>query len=497
MNLSKSRRLAALLALALTVSGISVPATDKTSRAADETTTATTTTISGAAAMAQLTDLINSTWTDDPSKQRDTLVEEFELVDESGQLEVYAAGILMAKDSKLKIAKYDANKDYSTELFALHPKKLDVYFYNMMMAGDRASEVKPAVSIKNVKEVRKTNDKKGIFTVKTVSGKTTSYTEYKVTFDKMKKSTTYSKTGKTYKKGSKKISKKVFDKYVKSYNKTKKLAFSKPDATMEPLEIKHELYLTNSIFVNSSSDTPTVLVYTKDDKTNPYVAFTGGNFPRTRYVFGKDEAKDWNAFRKENANPVKFVGVFDGIINSPSVYEITYTKNTELKEGQYIIDFADGADMYYEVIVDESGAAPQILTVTCINSMGVADERYTFTYDNIDYDGQIYEPGSFEEATAADSYVTSTGATVRTLTVDCAGTKKEIKTIGNYRFEPWTDATKGTFTVKNEPTGKSFSWMDLNMDTDDWNEANSLINPISDDGNSFGAPVSVLTWAAK
>lgn len=488
MKLSNSKRLAAVLALALTVTGISVPATEKASKAADATTATETT---GADAKAALTNIINATWTDDTSKQEDTYISKLNPVDESGKLDAYAGQTLLKKDSKVKVAKYDANGDYSLELFALYPKKLEVYYADFKMGGTQNDEVKPSKTIKNVKEVRKGSKKKGTFYVKTKSGKTTSYVTIKYDYDHTKATATYTQTGKTYKKGSKKITKKAFNKFLKTYNKAKKLSFKTPEAYATYHEFGGSIFMYKDLYAAHISDDVIVM------KPNPYIAYTCGTTPRVRYVFGKDEAADWNAFRKENINPIKFVTIFSGIIDSPSDYDIRYEQNAADKTGTYIVDYAEGGDNYYEVIVDESTATPKPTSVKCITSMGTTEEMYEFQYgDSIDYSGEIAEPASDMEATADDEYVKNVGCTVRTLTVDCAGTTKEVKTVSNYRFVPYTDTTKGKFTVKSDVDGKELDYMNLNLDTDEWYAAERVLNPESSD-SGFGQPTDKITWTAR
>ena len=496
MKLSKSRRLAAVLALALTVSGITVPVSDKTSKAETKVATTEATATSGAAAMTALKNVINSTWTDDPSKQEKTLIERRDPVDGEDKLEAYAGKTLFRKDTNVKVAIYDIDKDYSPELFALYPKKLELYFTDGRMGGRQNDNVKPVKTIKNVKEVRKGSTKKSTFYVKTVSGKTTSYVTFKYDFDKVKTTAIYTVKGKTYKNGSKKITKKVFDKFLKTYNKAKKLSFKTPEVYADFHSFGGDIYRTDTMAVSHVSDDTLVLIRSKEDKVNPYVAFTCGNYPRIRYVFGKDEAADWNAFRKENVNPIKFVTIFDSIINDPSYYDVTYTKNEAEKQGTYIVDFADGGDIYYEVIVDESTQTPKPVSVECISSIGTTEEMYRFHYgDDAYYDGEIYEPGSFEEVTADNNYVTNNGCTVRTITVDCAGTTREIKTTEQYRFEPWTDPAKGKLTLPID--GKDVDYMSINLDTKEWKAAEKILNPKTSDNSGFGQPTDKLTWTAK
>ena len=496
MKLSKSRRLAAVLALALAVTGVTVPAADTPSKA--DTKEATATTPTGSAAKVDLCNLVRKTFTVDPEKQTPLRIQKHELADEEIQLEAYAAKTLLKKNSKIKIGIHDADDNNNNEMFVLYPNKLTLYSYDMRMSGAQAPDITPFFTAKNVKEIRKGSKKKATFMAKIVSGKTTSYVTYKLDFDKVKKVSTYTQTGKTYKKGSKKISKKDFNKFLKTYKKAKKLIFSAPSPYADFYTYADSLYMDKDLYVSHIGDEITVLRHDKDDTEDPYKAFTCAN-ERIRYVFGKDQAADWDAFRRESLDPRKFIGILTSIQATPNEYDVSYVKDEAKKEGSYMITFSTEAgidgDTCWEDITDESGAEPKIKYVYEHTSIGTDYGYAEYLYgSDADVDGEIYEPGSDQEAYAAPSYLESLGYTARVLKVDYAGTVKDVKTSGSYRFVPYTNPAKGKFTLSIG--GKDLDYMDINLDTKEWDAAEKILNPVTNE-DDYGQPTDTLKWSAK
>ncbi len=490
MKLSKSKSISLLLSLALTASSIAVPASGAKANAEELPPP-----VSGTQAYESLKTIIDSTFVDNPDDQQTVRIQKKELAEPKELAEAFAANFLLQKDSKLKFAAYDLNKDDCIDLLAVYPNKLEIYTAGPEMIG-RMESYTPNVTIKNIKEIRKGSTKKGTFLAKEVKGKKTSYITYKYNGIKAKAQTTYSKTGKVYKKGSKKISKKAFDKYVKkTYKKAKKLSVKKPSPDVSIHVPKDYLYLSKETFVKKDSNGTLVMKHVSGEKTEHYKAYeySEDGIHRTRFVFGKDKVADWNAFRKEEVNPKKFVIAFSSLLSDPNQYEVIYTQDQETKTGTYEISFTPeyGADYYYTVIVDEKDATPKIKEINEIMSIGAIYESVEFLYgDDAEVDGELYEPGSDAEAYAEGEFA-SDATKVRTLTVDYEGTTEEAKTMSNYRFEPWTAAAGYTFIVGDK------DYLALTLDTDDWYAAERILNPDSGDAGGYAAPTETIKWTAK
>ncbi len=412
------RVVATFLSAALVLSGLAIsPA--RTTKAAEETTNESG---SQTAAEALTQDVLSA---DETTKNLEEgkrfRLQKYVLANQYYQLDYFANTVLGSKNSKLKYAIRDIDNQNGEDLFVMNGKKLSIYNYTLSMMNPNGGSIDPIKTLKNVSEARVKSAKKGLFTVKTKSGKTTSYVTYKMDFDYVSQKTSYSVKGKTYKKGSKKITKKAFNKYVKSYKKLSKLDMTKVDPTwgsMVMYDLSDTLYVTKDLtvldtdkFDVAGQDVSGSLVLRRDDgedATIPYKAF-GRLKDGTvyRFAFGADEAKGWNSLRAAVsgiASVVKPIGdMLKGEFKVVRDTEKSMPGNTVYK---LIFNDEEGleGDYYYEVNVDESSNPIVFKSVDCIDSCGVVEEQWKFLYgEEAEMDGEIYEPGLDVEAYGEDA----------------------------------------------------------------------------------------------
>ncbi|MBR1874419.1 MAG: hypothetical protein IJ807_05895 [Eubacterium sp.] len=526
---------AALLTLALAVSGIPAVGDGSSARAAAKSdivvkTVANEDTSSPVATNPPIEVVVAATATPEPSaapmsdKQRLSYVIESANIDnenklfhdfyvqrkilrnQDGQLAAFAADKLMISNAKVKVSLCDLDGDGFAELFALYPnKKLEFYEYDYMMAGVRMDEVKPLLTLKNVKEVKK--GKKSTFTVKQVNGKKTTFTTYKYSYTKVKKTSIYTKKGKVYKKGSKKIKKKAYNKYVKSYKKLKKVAFAAPDENATVFKDADYLVVNDDECIRKMDitdenyrdkvDEILVVKNDKDDAADPYKAFKykvmgegETEVDETRYVLGKDVEKDWKIFRSKNMNPCDFIEIFRAFVSDQESYDVSFNGDETTGAGVYQLTVVapDGAeaDMYYEVIVGNRDGVLVPERVAVIDSVGVTSDIYEFNY-GVEYDGQRYDPLALHKYYANAEYVEDMGKTVRTLKADIEGTVKEFKTVNDVRFELYT------FDKYYVPVGdKQIDVTQISEGGDDYNAVDSVLNPDSGDVGYLDASATVI-----
>ncbi len=150
-------------------------------------------------------------------------------------------------------------------------EKMDMYSY------------KKATAVKNFKEAKKVEHS---VVVKSYKSKKTTYTTFIFNGTKIKKSTVYSVKGKTYKKGSKKISKKTFNKFLKEYKKNKALKFSavpEPDGYYDNTGF---LYVSKKLMLKKHYRFVDVLVDDSNDAENRYKVMTQSPDRPLRTILG-------------------------------------------------------------------------------------------------------------------------------------------------------------------------------------------------------------------
>lgn len=406
------------------------------------------------------------------------LIQKQVLTSEENQNLVFAQETLSKKNKKVKVFSKDLDGDGSPELLALYPnKKLEIYTYDMGMLNGY-SKIKPVCTKKNVKEVRKQGKDKITLVISEKKGKKTTYTKYKYSFMKLKK------------KGKMK---------AKAFKKLKKVPFETPVPGLQSMyDYSDYLYATNGLYVVSTEAensvdiyNNTVLRYDKDDKENPYKAF-GGGIDNYRYVFGADAEKDWKSLVEKMTSLREFC--------APIKIVAANSKNFKITAGEPQNGFAtfnispvdeDGseADYFYRLIVDEKNS--HLEAVEEWLSAGIVKERYDFMYGaKADYDGEIYEPGKDAEAYADPDYIKATGLKVRTLIVNYAGTKKEVKTASDTAFYFWSTTGKFSATIEGKEVPDILA---LKPGTHEHYMANELVNPSSGDVGYLD-PTGEITW---
>ncbi len=218
---------------------------------------------------------------------------------------------------------YDINKDGQNEMIITYPAGVrmgaDIYGYDS--AANKVSRIK---SLSGVSEIRKDTKKKQIVVLASSGAKNYSYTAYKYDGKKIKKSTTWSRNKRTYKKNKKKITKKAFNKQEKSFSKLKILSFKKIPATeFEDLKLSDVSYWSKDLYYNEAylGDVLSTTIMQKGnaESQDKYLAY---NFSYTRnkngeygsdpssivrYIFGPDvvnpktgktyQQQDWEQFR--------------------------------------------------------------------------------------------------------------------------------------------------------------------------------------------------------
>ncbi|MBO6108604.1 MAG: hypothetical protein J6P16_04265 [Eubacterium sp.] len=436
--------------------------------------------------------------------------QKLELGNSDIQMKAFVAKILFPANKKVKYGLCDINNDGMKELFLFDGKKVDVYEYSEDMANMVATKdgsvgsVGSKEAIDNVIETRVKSKKKATFTVKQKKGKLTSYTTYKFTFEIIKKGVTYSKKGKTYKKNNKKISKKAFNKYVKSYKKLKKIKKLTPypfDGNMytstDFVYFTKDLYEVSTTEEDADFSSHLIVRHDANDKTNPYKAF-GEGISNFRVVFGADVEKDYNSFLNTHVSITKICAPLKSIMNGDGEYIVSgYEKQEAAKQGVYYINFNDPeseADFGYSVFVDESGNEPVLTTVQEIDSNGLRNELYyIYKGAEAEIDGEMYTPGLDAEIYADDEYIKATGEKVRTLAIDLAGTKTEAKACADSKFVLYSST--GTFTVP--VNGKDVDVSKVKNDSDEYYAIDRVLNPDSGDAGGYGAPQAEVKWVKK
>ena len=494
---------AVALAAAVMISGSAIPVAQ-----AEETTPATQ--ISDKEALKQIVEKNNQANMNLTGSDK-VMIQKEVLTSPENQMAAFAQLTLLAKNKKVKYTVYDINGDGTPELVALYPNgNLEVYSYDEQLIRNGEKTPKPIGTVKNVKEFR--SDKGSKFAVKTVKGKTTSYTTYKFSITKLTKSTTYTKKGKVFKKGKKKIKKKAFNKYVKSFKKLTKKSFEKADVgyVMPLMDQVGFLLMDKDLFVMNKTAEDTGdslrLVFRKDsdDSGIPFRAFSEVNGEGRRLIFGPDTVdkasgdgktyleEDWTYFRDANFSLYNYIPALAELDH----YTVTKKSNEANAYDEYIVDYSeDGieADSYLSVIVgtDENNK-DKILEVNDIMSVGLVSCGYNFSYGtDIEIDGEIYSPG-------LDSMVYANAVTyelpTRQLTIDYNGETKMIMSDKAVRFCPCSKY--GTFSMDGVTiTPPTTFFSEYNEDIEKYDK---LMNPVVDENGFATLPsedgVGKLSW---
>ncbi|MBR6229735.1 MAG: hypothetical protein IKQ97_08365 [Eubacterium sp.] len=225
-----------------------------------------------------------------------------------------------------KYALYDINKDDDTEMFLRFDGKkkntvmvyrYDTYDFSVACLGEYAG----------VSNVYKNTKKKQIVIVTAPSKKKKTITTYKIASSgKLKAASTYKQSGKTYKNGSKKISKNEFNKFEKSVKKMPEIKFGSIPKDDYSYEVEDECFYGKGIYWRSVEDEvarESFFMTVGDSSVAPqdkYLAYSysydlvgwheySSEPGLTRYVFGPSVAdpktgktyqqEDWEAMGKE------------------------------------------------------------------------------------------------------------------------------------------------------------------------------------------------------
>lgn len=400
------------------------------------------------------------------------LMESYRISDTADCAEAYA-GVLAASQPGLKYYVKEASD--SVLLFTLQKKNFSLYSITSNVAHE---PIGAAAAVKNVKEVR---IKGSNLTLKQVSGKKTSYITYKLGPSPSKKSV-YSVSGKTYKKGSKKITAKAFNKYVKSYKKM--TALTKKFAAANAVEATEYTFYTKAAAANYSEKlywknetllgTADRFAYEPDNKVNPYQAHfeVNGDY-YSRYILGPTgstyEAEAWNKLVRYQMDPDNTTFDFYGEIADGSLNNLTevnpdftvaspYADGTDEKLTRY--SFSSGPDVIDYVGVNSAGKVAYLAWGT---EGSEPEEKIIISYDR-QYDGQFMDP--MGAVACYPDGQNDIGVGTRTLNIGYEGTNKDLKgwtvtTSSNVilvfpTFDRDTSKTKSNFYFKNADGTKSF-----------------------------------------
>lgn len=405
-------------------------------------------------------------------------VQNSKLVAPQYQNYVYAQKNLRKKSKKVKVStSVDVNNDGAPELLALYPNgTLEIYSYEDKMASIFGDKVKPVATVKKVKEVRIRDKKKGLIAIKTKNGKSA---VYKYSILKLEKKSAIK---------------------AKAFKKLKKIKFEKLRSGVDSLyDETTYMYAAHDLFVDKYFDdvnnvtTTFVTRYDKDDKENPYKAF----FERPevnlsgRVIFGPNEEADWKDVKKvvslKNYIPV-FKDLFKG--NNVEVSNGKLDEKTGLTQYDLVYGSEDGSesDYFYRVFVYEKDSpVPVFSAIELLTSVGVVTDRVDFYYGaHADVDGEMYDPALSAKVYADPEYAKATGEKERSLTVDYAGTKKTIKTLGDTCFVFFSST--GTFTA-------NVGGQETDLTTHSVDDIVKIIYPTGSPGSTTNP--TVITWKAN
>ena len=441
------------------------------------------------------------------------LIQHEEIVDIDEQAAYYADFALSGPETKYYVHQFGKKQSIFPIFFTLEKKVLKFYNYDEKMVnifGD--FKAKPLLTLKNVTGVMLKDAKKALYTVKIKKGKTTTYKTFKLDFESVKKNgPVYTQKGKTVKQGKKKISKKKFDKIMKNVKEvdwSEGTGFSKLYTTSEFLYMTKDQFVLRRELLTKEGEKQNprqflthVLRYDKEDTVNPYKAF-GAMPDNTKYrgVFGADEKADWERVRDLTMDPITFIQPLRDALD-PTKTTVSKSPRSTGRDTIYCItpklddDDAVEGDAYWEVHVDESEDIPRLTSVEWMTSIGVVEEQYVF-YNDKDavVDGEIYEPGSDAECYASEDYVKATGAKLRTLKVNYAGTEKEVKTTEGVEFRFFSP--NGKFTGKVNGTEMQLSGKEAYEKREEINKALNPETGKTDSGSRlFGeSTITDLKW---
>ena len=384
--------------------------------------------------------------------------------------ETYAGAY--AKSKGLSSIKFNVlDKADPVILTTLGKKQLDVFYVDRNVVHE---PVPATVTVKKVKVVKK--DKKRIIVLQK-KGKNTTYIIFKIKPGKLKKVATYSKTGKKCKKNNKSISKKKFNKFVKKFDKLKKLPMKSVSA-MEPYfyDERGSYFYKKDDYMFSLDDSTIRLVHEPTDKEDEYKIYEedqkedGGTYV-FRYILAPNVAPAGSSVTYQQAMWKKtFSTYFDFSESSSSIhfwYDIEAGKypiksctvqtgfdkqvedNKTVKVTRYtlLFDFPGDEIMGYEAqsdmkatidVFEEGAYKGKVMSF----EFGMEDyepgTRYTFWYDEkAEYDGQYMDPLSY--TMCYQSGTISANVPKHSMTINYTGKNPAIKswTIesdGNVRF---------------------------------------------------------------
>ena len=408
-------------------------------------------------------------------------------------------------DKTAKADTYNINDDNYLELFVRHSKnkKYEIYCFD-----PNTYDVPLMKTVKNVLAIYEQSKKKQIV-IYQKSGKKKTYTAYKKSGKNLKKVVSYSYTGKKYKKNSKKITKKTFNKYVKTLSKLSKIKPTKIDDKMYGgYQDATKTHMEKDYYVNSIWDYEDLIKYThvfsKDDAGN-YVSYgfdnilsptdEGGNLEEietptesVRALFGPKIASDkLNGDTYQHADWKRLLQMLlgdkaavcpelrakdapdgaqraldfdkealDGDVTSEEVNETNGDDSTIYKAIRYKYHYTDMATKV--TVFAEGPYAGYIHDITTYTSSNGSDpyESTEFEY-NKEPEGQLFDPLITTGCIGTVDQLKEMGAPIRSITIEAANIpgytdtyRKTISVANTVKFVPATYTMKAQFYTIGE-----------------------------------------------
>ena len=433
----------------------------------------------------------------DMSRKEDILVQKSVFTSIDNRLAAFAQSYLVNKDKKLKYNVYDVNKDGTAELFALYSTgKMEVYRYDEIImqaiVDPSVKGVKPLGKVNNVKELRACNG--SAFMVKTVKGKTVSYTKYQFSLKRITK-------GKSYKPA--------------TYNKLKKRVFKKADVKVVTDiydDTDYRLMSGNAFYASTHSSlisdpVRTVFRYDKEDTLIPFKAFLELASVNQRLVFGPTEIdpksaekksymeEDWTYFRDQIFGLKYFIPYIRPIIEDKPDYNVKEVKESEDGLVSYeICKVTDGKESDEHTLVTikkDADGKKRVATIGYFKAGDLEATRlYVFRYgDKATIDGELYSPGIDSMMYPSDTYQGS----VRKFPIDCNGIVKNLVADKNTLFALCSKT--GVFNVDGTDIDYLFF---AKAEGDEYKRINGIVNPVDPKGGYLDIPTAdgagKITW---
>ena len=408
-------------------------------------------------------------------------VETESICGEKGQEEVFAKETLAGGTRSVTIKSYDTNKDGSPELFVLYKnKKLEVYEYTEKMVVNGKS-VKPLLTMKNVREVRKGSTAKGTFFIKQTKGGKSTYTTCSYTAGSVKKGKTIS---------------------AKKFKKQKKLKLEVPFMSRDWLYSRAQFAITDKNLAiksatfgeNENISDGRIIVRRDEDPGMPRYRIFGEIYKEYdfRLVLGQDEEKDFNAFFKKHMSMSKHIPALHGILDDDPTYVVTgYTPANDNDNGYYSVALRDEdgseADYFMRFYTEKAGDDTRLERIEMVESTGLIPGRVLFYYGDAvwDFDGEAYTPGLDMECFPTEQFLNQTeNLLLHTIKVAYPDRTAELKALSSVRFIPFTATGNFSFDMDGT-TVKAPTFLFASKEL-------SFLNPKTETG--YGDAPVVVNW---